>query len=152
MNCPKCGFEMTTPTSSGFTRCRMCGYATWCGSSENNKSDKKEEKEYEKCPSCGGDHISSSLNGKNCVCLKCGWKWGWDKENMNSKPEPEIPENTIYDSLADECKLMFTKFLTRGFTEDQALDLTRNLMIIAIREGERKEEIDRMRKRLKVGK
>lgn len=42
------------------------------------------------CPNCGHDVISSSLNGKNCVCLKCGYKWNWYDPTMNSKDEFNI--------------------------------------------------------------
>lgn len=39
------------------------------------------------CPNCGHDYISSSLNGKNCVCLRCGHKWNWYNITMNSVNE-----------------------------------------------------------------
>lgn len=117
MDCPKCGFEMTTPTSSGFTRCRMCGYATWCGPSENKEPDKKEEaKRDDKCPNCGHDIISSSLNGKNCVCLRCGWKWGWDNPAKNSQPNP-------YTDFAKEMSLLREAMRDQDFKGDMLIDI-----------------------------
>lgn len=100
------------------------------------------------CPKCGSPIHVMDIVKDEYECTNCGWN-NYKKRlldykeifNVPKSEKPEMPENMIYDSLADKCRRMFTKFRDRGFSEDQAFVLTCELIKIAIRENDKKENV-----------